>query len=61
MAYDSEEEMINKDERKSGSNRKVFIANYGVDLEFPGYYCFDSKFVPHDEGLIIALSWHVLP
>ena len=35
-----------KPSSKSSDMRKIFLESYGVEMNFPGYYYFDSKFVP---------------
>ena len=46
----------------SGNNlRKIFIENYGVEMEYPGYYLMDARFVPYDEKYLINLSWLINP
>jgi hypothetical protein len=32
-----------------------------VEIEFPAYYYFDSKFVPHEKDLIVVLAYHIIP
>ena len=41
--------------------RKVYLESYGVELDFPGYYYSDSKFVPNNQDYIVSLSWHIIP
>ena len=41
--------------------RKIFIENYGVEMEYPGYYLMDARFVPYDEKYLINLSWLINP
>ena len=41
--------------------RKVYLESYGVELDFPGYYYSDSKFVPNNPDYIVSLSWHIIP
>ena len=41
--------------------RKVYLESYGVELDFPGYYYCDSKFVPNNTDYIVTLSWHIIP
>ena len=47
--------------RKTSELRKVFLESYGVEMDFPGYYYSDSKFVPNEEKYIIVLAWHIIP
>jgi hypothetical protein len=32
-----------------------------VEIEFPAYYYYDSKFVPHEEELIVVQAFHIVP
>lgn len=41
--------------------RKVFLESYGVELDFPGYYYYDSKFVPSNTDYVVSTSWHIIP
>ena len=41
--------------------RKVFLESYGVEMDFPGYYYSDSKFVPNEDKYIIVTAWHIIP
>ena len=43
--------------------RSVFMESFGVEMDFPGYYYYDSKFVPHEDkkNYIIVLAWHIVP
>ena len=43
--------------------RSVFLESYGVEMNFPGYYYYDSKFVPLEgkTNYIIVLAWHIVP
>ena len=46
---------------KAPDLRKVFIENYGVQMELPAYYYLDAKFVPHQQNMIVVLAWHIIP
>ena len=41
--------------------RKVYLDSYGVELDFPGLYYYDSKFVPNNTDYIVTTSWHIVP
>ena len=41
--------------------RKIFLESYGVEMDFPGYYYYDSKFVPAHSDYITVLAWHIVP
>ena len=43
--------------------RQVFLESYGVEMEFPGFYYYDAKFVPkaNVHKYIIVLAWHIVP
>jgi len=46
---------------RSADLRKVFIENYGVQIDLPAYYYLDAKFVPHHPNMIVVLAWHIIP
>lgn len=41
--------------------RKVFIEQYGVQMEVPVYYFKDAKFVPHYSDHIVQTAFHIAP
>ena len=41
--------------------RRVFIENYGVNMELPRFYYHSAKFVPQSKDLIVILGWHIVP
>ena len=45
--------------------RSVFQESYGLEMDFPGYYYYNSRFVPHTHSCsnkyIIVLAWHIVP
>ena len=40
--------------------RSKFINKYGVSIEIPAYYHYDSKFVPHDPEYVVTMGFHVI-
>ena len=40
--------------------RSVFIQAYGVSIDIPTYYHYDSKFVPHYKNYIVTTGFHIL-
>ena len=49
--------------QQSSDMRQVFLESYGVEMDFPGYYYYDSRFVPKEDKVkyIIVLAWHIVP
>jgi hypothetical protein len=43
--------------------REVFQESYGIEMDLPGYYYFNSKFVPREfkNQYIVVLAWHIVP
>lgn len=41
--------------------RKMFIEHYGVEMEYPGYYLMDARFVPYHDSYLVNLSWMINP
>ena len=42
--------------------KDIFVKQYGVEMDVPGYYFSDSKFVPNStEGFVVSLQWHIIP
>ena len=48
---------------KTSDMRQVFLESYGVEMEFPGFYYYDAKFVPKADShnYIVVLAWHIVP
>ena len=49
--------------RMSSDMREVFQESYGIEMDLPGYYYFNSKFVPREfkNQYIVVLAWHIVP
>lgn len=43
------------------NQRQIFVDKYSVEIEFPAYYYYDSRFVPHAKDLIVVLAFHIIP
>lgn len=46
---------------KDENMRKVFVENYGVQLELPVNYNQEAKFVPHYPQLVVTSTKHINP
>ena len=57
----SEFSTVSKNKKEENDLRKVFIQNYGVQMEFPGYYIALAKFVPHYDDYVVQASFHIIP
>lgn len=55
-AEEAKEEALDNDKL-----RQIFLESYGVEMNFPGYYYQDAKFVPNHNEYIICASWHIVP
>jgi hypothetical protein len=41
--------------------RRVFIQNYGVQMEIPAYYIYDARYVPNNIEYVVTMAFHIYP
>jgi hypothetical protein len=54
-------EIKQKNKEVNKDLRSVYLKNYGVKMEFPAYYIYDARFVPHMDDYVVTLAWHIIP
>lgn len=41
--------------------RRTYLDKFGVEMNLPAYYIYQSKIVPHVEDHVLELACHILP
>ena len=55
------DDLMDEDEGSDMDQRATLIENYGVTMEFPAFYYYNAKFVPHEKDHLVTMEFHIIP